>query len=105
MSNLDNSFNSVEDIVQPRTKLVKTRVSATVSSQQRPFKVYKLKLELDKEEDEAFGTISFDITPVRTPCCKCPNAPKIVKGKLLLKLRNISRLVFPEDEEEDSVSD
>ena len=103
MASLNNSFDSTaEDQVFPKTKLVKTKASAVVTVNERPFKAYKLKLELDKEENELFGTIVFNITPVRTPNCTCPNAPKASKAKLHLRLKNIRTLVFPEDEDEDS---
>ena len=97
----NQSFNSVDDFVPPRTKLVKAKASATIAIHERPYKRYKLKLELDREENEAFGTLTFDVTPVRTPSCCCPNAPKASKAKLFLQLKNIRQLVFPEDEEEE----
>ena len=98
--NMNHSFESSMDEFIPHTKLVKTRASATLAINERPFKTFKLKLELDKEQDnEAFGTISFDVTPVRTPGCTCPNAPKASKAKLILRLKNIKKLVFPEDED------
>ena len=100
LTKMNNSFDSTaEDQVQPRTKLVKTKASAVVAVNERPFKTYKLKLELDQEENEAFGTICFNITPVRTPTCTCPNAPKASRAKLHLRLKNIRTLIFPEDEE------
>ena len=100
---MNNSFDSVEEFTLPRTKLVKTKASATVQVNQRPFKTYKLKLELDNyEHNEAFGTIAFDTTPARTPSCTCTNAPKPTKMKLILRLKNIRQLIFPEDEEEES---
>ena len=94
---MNNSFEAAEDFVQPRTKLVKTKATATVAVNERPFKTYKLKLEIDQEENEAFGQLTFDVTPAKTPTCNCPNAPKASKAKVYLRLRNVRMLVFPED--------
>ena len=102
---MNNSFEVAEAFVQPRTKLVKTKATATVAVNERPFKSYKLRLELDQEENEAFGQLTFDVTPVKTPSCKCPNAPKASKVKLYLNLKNVRMLVFPEDEDYESSSD
>ena len=99
---MNNSFEAADNFAQPRTKLVKTKATATVALNERPFKVYKLKLEIDQEENEAFGQLTFDVTPVKTPSCKCPNAPKASKVKLYLNLKNVRMLVFPEDEDYES---
>ena len=105
MNNKNNSFDETSEelfMQQPRSKLVKAKASAVVSVNERPFKQYKLKLELDREENEAYGQLFFDVTPVRTPSCTCPNAPKASKAKLFLRLKNIRMLTFPEDEDENS---
>ena len=101
--NINASFESSEmEVPERRTRLVKSKASAVLAVNERPFKQFKLKLELDKDEDqEAYGTISFDVTPVQTPCCRCPNAPRATKAKLILRLKHIRQLVFSSDEEEE----
>ena len=101
--NMNTSFESLEmEVPERRTKLVKTKASAVLAVNERPFKQFKLRLELDKDEDqEVYGTISFDVTPMRTPICRCPNAPRATKAKLILRLRHIRQLVFSSDEEEE----
>ena len=101
-NSMNNSFDSTAALEPVKRKLVKSKATAVVAINQRPFKQHKLKLELDKEENEAYGTISFEVTPVQTPCaCRCPDAPKPVKAKLLLRIHNIRRLAFSSDEEDE----
>ena len=79
-------------------KVVQSRVTAVVNVKDAPRKTHKLNLELN-EDGEVYGTIHFAITPQRTPSCKCPGAPRPVRTKLVVKLENISRLVFDNEVE------
>ena len=85
------------------TKLVKTKATAMVDLKGAPRKVHKLNLEMEERDDEVYGSIHFTITPQRTPNCLCPDAPKPIRAKLLVKLEHIKKLVLVDDDEEEIV--
>ena len=96
MSQSNISTSTIPQLEEPQ--VLKTKITALVGVLGAPRKAQTVKLQLKPGDDRLYGAIEFEVTPTSTPNCTCPCAPKAVRWKMAVYMRNNRRLRFEDDE-------